>query len=111
MPVGWRDGDRQREAVLIHREMDLDALDLLAAIEAAREASRRRMTGATVDDDSTGISSIAAGQPPGTDQAVEQATPQTKPGPAGEQRVQCTERNVAEQANGAPLQTAERHMA
>jgi hypothetical protein len=41
MPVGRRDMDRQREAVLIDREMDLDALDLLAAIEAAREAARR----------------------------------------------------------------------
>jgi hypothetical protein len=41
MPVGRRDMDRQREAVLINREMDLDALDLLAAIEAAPEASRR----------------------------------------------------------------------
>ena len=42
MPVRRRDIDRQREAVLIDREMDLDALDLLAAIEAAPEASRRR---------------------------------------------------------------------
>ena len=33
MPVGWRDMDRQREAVFIHGEMDFDALDLLAAIE------------------------------------------------------------------------------
>src|SRR3954447_20675936 len=44
MPVGRRDGDRQREAVLVHREMDLDALDLLAAIEATAEASRRGTT-------------------------------------------------------------------
>jgi hypothetical protein len=44
MPVCRREVDRQREAVLI--EMDLDALDLLAAIEAAAEATRRRMTGA-----------------------------------------------------------------
>jgi hypothetical protein len=55
--------DRQREAVFIDREMDFDALDLLAAIEAAREASRCRMTGATVDDDSAGVGSIAAGLP------------------------------------------------
>jgi hypothetical protein len=41
MPVGWRDMDRQREAVFIHGEMDFDALDFLAAIEAAAEASRR----------------------------------------------------------------------
>ena len=38
MPVCRRDVDRQREAVLIDREMDLDALDLLAAIEAARRS-------------------------------------------------------------------------
>ena len=80
MPVRWRDIDRQREAVLVHGEMDFDALDLLAAIEAAPEASRCRMTGATVDDDGAGIGSIAAGQPPGQDQAVEQAAPQPKPG-------------------------------
>ena len=34
MPVGRRDADRQREAVFIDREMDFDALDLLAAVEA-----------------------------------------------------------------------------
>src|SRR5215211_5283272 len=70
MPVGRRDGDRQRKAVLIDRKMDLDALDLLAAIEAACEASRRRLTGAAVDDDGAGIGSIAAGPPPSLDQAV-----------------------------------------
>ena len=41
MDIRWRDVDRQREAVFIDCEMDLDALDLLAAIEAAPEASRR----------------------------------------------------------------------
>jgi hypothetical protein len=41
MLVCRRDVDRQREAIFIDREMDLDALDLLAAVEAAREASRR----------------------------------------------------------------------
>src|SRR3954468_10744141 len=68
--------------------MDFDALDLLAAIEAAPEATRRRTAGAltrqlsacgqrkgAVDDDGAGISSIAAGQPPSQDQAVEQAAP------------------------------------
>src|SRR5690242_14376033 len=29
MDIRRRDGDRQRKAVLVHREMDLDALDLL----------------------------------------------------------------------------------
>src|SRR3982751_2183111 len=87
MDIRRRDGDRQREAVLVHSEMDLDALDLLAAIEAAPEASRRRMTGAAVDDDGAGIGSIAASLPPGQDQAVEQPAPQAKPGPSGEQGV------------------------
>jgi hypothetical protein len=41
MPVGCRDVDRQRKAVLVDRKMDLDALDLFAAIEAAREAGQR----------------------------------------------------------------------
>src|SRR3954466_1319644 len=94
MPVGRRDGDRQREAVLIHGEMDLDALDLLAAIEAAAEASRCRTTGAAVEDNGAGFRSIAAGLPPSQDQAVEQPAPQPEPGPPGEQRVQRAERNV-----------------
>jgi hypothetical protein len=41
MPVCRRDIDRQREAVLVDRKMDLDAFDLFAAVEAAPEASRR----------------------------------------------------------------------
>src|SRR3954470_16591476 len=80
MPVGRRDIDRQREAVLVHGEMDFDALDLLAAIEAAAEASRCRMTRPAVEDDGAGIGSIAAGLPPSLDQAVEQAAPQPEPG-------------------------------
>ncbi len=71
MDVRRRDGDRQREAIFIDGEMDFDALDLLAAVEAAREASRRRLTGSAVDDDSAGVGSIAASLPSGQDQAVE----------------------------------------
>ena len=63
MPVGRRDGDRQREAVFIDRKMDLDAFDLLTAIEAAVETSRCRTTRAAVDDDGAGIGSIAASLP------------------------------------------------
>jgi hypothetical protein len=106
MPVCWRDIDRQREAVLVHRDMDLDALDFLAAIEAAREAGRRRMTGAAVDDYSAGYKFVATGLPPCQNQAVEQPAPQAKPGPAGEQRVERAKRNVAEQSSGAPLHAA-----
>jgi hypothetical protein len=54
MSVCWRDGDRQRKAVLVHGEMDFDALDLLSAVEAAREAGRRRRAGSAVDDDGAG---------------------------------------------------------
>src|SRR3954468_8837161 len=86
----WRDG----------------SLDLLAAIEAAPEASRRRMTGPAVDDDGAGYGFVAASLPPGQDKAVEQRAPQTEPGPPGEQRVQRAERNVAQLADGAPLQAA-----
>jgi hypothetical protein len=51
--------------------MDLDALDPLAAIEAAPEASRCRLTGSAVDDDGAGVGSIAASLPPSQNQAVE----------------------------------------
>src|SRR3954470_23958091 len=73
--------------------MDLNALDLLAAVEAAREATRRRMTGSltrqlcacgqrkgAIDDDGAGYGFVVANLPPGKDQAVEQAAPQAKPG-------------------------------
>src|SRR4051812_47249249 len=93
MDIRRRDGDRQREAVLVHSEMDFDALDLLAAVKAAPEASRCRTTGAAVDDDGAGFGSIAASLPPSLDQAVEQPAPQAKPGPASKQRVQRAERN------------------
>src|SRR3954467_295084 len=93
MDVRRRDMDRQREAVLVHSEMDFDALDLLAAVKAAPEASRCRTTGAAVDDDGAGFGGIAASLPPSLDQAVEQPAPQAKPGPASKQRVQRAERN------------------
>jgi hypothetical protein len=91
--------------------MDFDALDLFATIEAAREASRRRLTGAAVDDDGAGVGSVAASLPPSQDQAVEQAAPQAEPGPASEQRVQRAKRNVAELTDRAPLHAAKAHMA
>src|SRR3954452_4468499 len=106
MDIRRRDGDRQRKAVLVDREMNLDALDLLAAIEATAEASRCRTTRPAVADDGAGFGSIAASLPPGQDQAVEQPAPQTKPGPAGEQGVERAERNVAELADRAPLHAA-----
>src|SRR4051812_39698585 len=75
MDVCRRDVDRQRETILVHGEVDLDALDLLAAVEAALEATRRGTTGAAVDDDGAGFRSVAASLPPSLDQAVEQPAP------------------------------------
>src|SRR4051794_40783670 len=106
MDIRRRDGDRQRKAVLVDREMDLDALDLLATIEATAEASRCRTTRPAVDDDGAGFGSIAASLPPRLDQAVEQPAPQAKPGPSSKQRVQGAERNVAQLADRAPLHAA-----
>jgi len=65
MHVGWRDVDRQRDTVLIDAQVNLDAVDLLAAIEATAEAARGRPAGAAVDDDSRRLRSSTAGQPPG----------------------------------------------
>jgi hypothetical protein len=80
MDIRWRDVDRQREAVFIDCEMDLDALDLLTAIEAAAEAARRWVTGTAINDDGAGIGSVATSLPPSLDQAVEQPAPQPEPG-------------------------------
>jgi hypothetical protein len=81
--VGRRDVDRQGDAILFDAEVDLDATDLLAAIEALREAARRRLAGSAVDHDSTWLGVVTAGQPPGAAKPVKQPTPQPKPGPAG----------------------------
>src|SRR3954447_17058707 len=94
MPVRRRDIDRQRDAVLVDRNMDLDAADLLAAIDAALEAARRRATGSTVDHHSTRLRRIAAGQAPGAAQPLEQAAPEAKSGPTREQSVQRAEGDV-----------------
>ena len=67
MDIRWRDVDRQQEAVFIDREMDFDALDLFAAIEAAPEASRCRTTGTTINDDSAGYGFVTASLPPSQD--------------------------------------------
>jgi hypothetical protein len=79
--------------------MDLDTADLLAAIEAAAEAAWGRLAGSAVDDDSTWLGVVTAGQPPGPAQPVEQATPQPKPSPASEQGEQRVERDIAQLAN------------
>src|SRR3954454_22721493 len=106
MAVRRRDLDRQRDAVFVDRHMDLDAPDLLAAIDAALTAARCRATGATVDHHSTRLWRIAAGQAPAAAQSVEQAAPQAKPGPAREQAVQRAEGDLAQLADRPPLHAA-----
>ena len=106
MPVRWRDIDRQRDAVFLNGHLDLDAADLLAAIDAARKATRRRATGATVDDHGARFWRITAGAPPGAAQPIEQPSPEAEPGPAGEQSVERAEGDIAELSDGPPLHTA-----
>jgi hypothetical protein len=101
--------------MLFDAQVNLDAVDLLAAIEAALKTARRRLAGSltrqlsacgqrkgAVDDDSTWLGGVTAGQPPDPAQPIEQATPQAEPGPAGEQREH--ERDIAELPDRAPLQ-------
>jgi hypothetical protein len=115
MSVGWRDVDRQRNAMLFDAQVNLDAVDLLAAIEAALKTARRRLAGSltrqlsacgqrkgAVDDDSTWLGVVTASQPPGAAKPVKQAAPQ--PGPSGEQGEQRAERDIAELPDRAPLQ-------
>src|SRR4051812_35194719 len=114
MAVRRCDIDRQRNAVFLHGELDLDATDLLAAIDATLQAARRRATGSSVDDHGARLRRIAAGQAPAAAQSVEQAAPEAKPGPAREQPVQRAEGDLAQLADRPPLyaakaDTPERH--
>src|SRR4051794_15724788 len=54
----------QRDAVFVDRNMDLDAADLLATIDAALKAARRRAAGSTVDHHSTRLWRIATSKAP-----------------------------------------------
>src|SRR4051812_20736661 len=69
--------------------------------------ARRRAAGAAVDHQRARLRGVAAGEPPGPAQPVEQPAPQPEPGPAGEQRVKRAERDAGELADGAPLHAAE----
>src|SRR3954465_9713055 len=64
MRIGRRDIDCQRDTVLVDRDLDLDTADLLAAVDAAREAVRCRAAGAAVDDSGARVPRGPAGQPP-----------------------------------------------
>src|SRR5208337_317199 len=84
VPVGRRNIDRQRDAVFVDGDMDFDAPDLLAAVDATVKAARRRATGSTVDDHGAWFGRISAGAPPVAAQPVEQPTPEAESGPACE---------------------------
>jgi hypothetical protein len=106
MAVCRRDVDRQRDGVLLNRHLDLDAADLLATVNAARKTAWRRAAGAAVDDHDARFRSITAGAPPTAVMPIKQPTPKAEPGPAGEQSVECVERNIAELSDRSPLHTA-----
>src|SRR6202044_4235355 len=48
MPICRRNIDPQGKAVFVHGDMDLDALDLLSAVDASVETARRRAAGSAV---------------------------------------------------------------
>src|SRR3954463_8453132 len=79
MAVRRCDIDRQGDAVFLHGELDLDATDLLAAIDAAVKAARRRTTGSTVDHHRARLRSISAGQAPAAASGSGTALPQSRP--------------------------------
>src|SRR5687767_12893968 len=83
--------------------LDPDAFDLLPAVDAALQTTRRRAARPAINNNRARFRRIAAGHAPGADQAVEQTAPQAEPGPAGEQRVQRAKRDVAQPPDGAPL--------
>src|SRR5208283_1812235 len=75
MPVRRRDIDRQRDAVFVDGNMDFDAADLLAAVDAALKTARPRATGSAVDDDGAWLRSISARPSPGAAQPIQHAAP------------------------------------
>jgi hypothetical protein len=90
MHVGWRDVDRQRNAILVDAQVNPDVVDLLAAIEATAKAPRGRSAGSAIDDDRRRLRGITASQSASAAQPVKQVAPMAKPGPTGklgEQRV------------------------
>src|SRR4051794_16559126 len=88
MAVRRRDIDRQRDAVLLNGELDLDTADLLAAIDATLKAAWRRATRSTVDDHGTWFRRIATGAPPGAASGSRASLP--KPSPLRTGRDDCS---------------------
>src|SRR4051812_18925091 len=85
----------------------LDALDQLAAIEAARPGARGGAQRAAVNHHRRGQDLIAAGQAPIESQPLPQPAPQPKARPARETAVQRGEGNAREQPGNAPLHASE----
>jgi hypothetical protein len=106
MPVRRRAGDCQRDAVFLNRHLDLAAVDLLAAIDAAGKATRRGATKATVDDHGARFWRITAGAPLIAALPIEQPSPEAEPGPTGEQSVEGAEGDIAELSHGPPVHTS-----
>src|SRR4051794_26587791 len=79
MAVRRRDIDRQRDAVLLNGELDLDTEDLLPAIDAAVKTARRRATGSTIDNHGARFRGIPAGEAPSAASGSGTALPQSRP--------------------------------
>src|ERR1700734_469444 len=76
MPICRRNIDPQGKAVFVHGEMDLDALDLLSAVNASVETARRRAAGSAVDNHGARFRSIPTSAPPVAVQPAEQPPPE-----------------------------------
>src|SRR4051794_14410558 len=107
VPVRRCDIDRQRDAVFVDRHLDLDAADLLAAVNAARKTARRRAAGAAVDACGARLRTIPAGEALVAAQPVKQSAPEAKAGPPSEQSEERVEGDVAQKSDGPPLHATE----
>jgi hypothetical protein len=95
------------KAVFVHGDMDLDALDLLSAVDASVETARRRAAGSAVDNHGARFRSIPTSAPPVAVQPTEPPPPEAEPGPAGEQPIKRAEWDAAQQSDCPPLHAAE----
>ena len=100
--VGLGDVDGERKAMLVDHEVDLDALDLLAAVDAACRRSAPN-GGAAVHHHDRRLRVIAAGQPPAS-AAGRASAPQPEPLPAREAGIQPC--RTAGPRDGTPSATA-----
>jgi hypothetical protein len=87
------------KAAFVHGDMDLDALDLLSAVDASVETARRRAAGSAVDNHGARFRSIPTSAPPVAVQPAEQPPPEAEPGPAGEQSIKRAAGDAAQQSD------------